>query len=96
MIITEPLSITDVITLFSAISIFLGCVIYPNGWDSDAVRKICGLTAGSYNPGVCELRWAYILAIVLIFDAAILAILAFVLAAKQARLLPEVYKEKGM
>ena len=71
---------------------FLGCVIYPNGWDSAAVRRVCGLGAGSYDIGVCGLRWAYILAIVLIFDAAILAILAFVLAAKQARLLPEIYK----
>lgn len=75
-----------------AIFIFLGCVIYPNGWDSSIVKRVCGLQADKYDIGVCGMRWAYILAIILIFDAAILAALAFVLAAKQAKLLPEIYK----
>ncbi|KAK7499617.1 hypothetical protein BaRGS_00009269 [Batillaria attramentaria] len=78
--------------VIGALCMFLGCVIYPNGWDSKAVRAVCGLGADSYKIGSCGLRWAYILSIVLIFDAAILAVLAFVLAAKQARLLPEIYK----
>lgn len=75
-----------------AVFVFLGCVIYPSGWDSNAVQRVCGLESGKYHIGTCGMRWAYILAIILIFDAAILAILAFVLAAKQARLLPEIYK----
>lgn len=78
--------------IVGAVFVFLGCVIYPNGWDSNTVKNVCGLEADKYQIGTCGLRWAYILAIILIFDAAILAILAFVLAAKQARLLPEVYK----
>lgn len=75
-----------------AVFMFLGCVIYPNGWDSDLVKRVCGLQSGKYGIGLCGMRWAYILAIILIFDAAILAALAFVLAAKQAKLLPEIYK----
>lgn len=70
--------------------------MYPGGWDHSKVQAVCGLQAGKYNIGICEMRWAYALVIVLVFDAFILAILAFVLAAKQANLLPEVYKkEKG-
>ncbi|KAL8587136.1 hypothetical protein ACOMHN_026104 [Nucella lapillus] len=78
--------------IIAALFMFLGCVIFPNGWDHSSVRKVCGLDAGKYTIGDCGIRWAFILAIILIFDAAILAILAFVLAAKQARLLPEIYK----
>ncbi|GAB1606627.1 LHFPL tetraspan subfamily member 3 protein [Argonauta hians] len=81
------------IQTLSAIFMFLGCVIYPNGWDNNTVRRICGSEASKYNPGQCTIRWAYILAIILIFDAIILAILAFVLAAKQAKVLPEVYQK---
>lgn len=39
--------------------------------------------------GECGIRWAFILAIVGIFDAFILAILALVLSTRQAKLLPE-------
>lgn len=80
--------------IIAALFMFLGCVIYPNGWDSSEVQTVCGLSAGKYKIGKCGIRWAFILAIILIFDAAILAILAFVLAAKQARLLPEIYKSE--
>jgi hypothetical protein len=36
-------------------------------------------------------RWAYVLAILGIFDAFVLASLAFVLATRQAKLLPDSY-----
>ncbi|ESO83596.1 hypothetical protein LOTGIDRAFT_179707 [Lottia gigantea] len=81
------------IQTLAAIFMFLGCVIFPNGWDNDIITGVCGNNNRIYDMGYCGIRWAYILAIVLIFDAAILAILAFVLAAKQAKLLPEVYKK---
>ena len=42
-----------------------------------------------YFVGDCGIRWAFILAIIGIFDAFILAILAFVLCTRQAKLLPE-------
>jgi hypothetical protein len=41
---------------------------------------VCGQDTGKYKRGLCEIRWAYILSIVLIFDAFILAVLAFFLA----------------
>ncbi|XP_076447832.1 LHFPL tetraspan subfamily member 3 protein-like isoform X2 [Babylonia areolata] len=80
--------------IIAAVLMLLGCIIFPNGWDHVDIRKVCGIDSGSYDIGVCGLRWGYILAIILIFDEAILAILAFVLAAKQARLLPGVYKKE--
>ena len=75
----------------------VACIIYPNAWDDDAVRRICGQEAGAYEIADCQVRWAYILGIVLIFDALILSILAFVLAARQARELPAEEKiKKGL
>jgi hypothetical protein len=65
----------------------LGCIIYPNGWDDEKVQRTCGKDAGKYRVGQCQVRWAFILAIVLVFDALILATLAFILVAKQANLL---------
>ncbi|KAK3734138.1 hypothetical protein RRG08_000050 [Elysia crispata] len=83
--------------LLSGILMGISCVLYPAGWDDPIVQVVCGLKADKYDLGLCDVRWGYILAIVLVFDAFILSILAFVLAAKQANLMPEVYKlsEKG-
>ena len=61
----------------------LGCVIYPNNWDNRRITDICE-TSTSYYPGKCEIRWAYILAIIGIFDILFLAILALVLSRRQA------------
>ncbi|CAL1532243.1 unnamed protein product [Lymnaea stagnalis] len=80
--------------LLSGTLLGVSCIVYPGGWEHPQVRLVCGLQSGSYNIGVCGMRWGYALAIVLIFDAFILSILAFVLAAKQANLLPEVYKNE--
>lgn len=63
---------------------FLGSVIYPVGWDNENVRRICGQDAGRFLIGNCAVRWAYILAIIGIFDVLILAILAFVMASRVA------------
>lgn len=79
--------------LFSAIFLFLACVIYPSGWDNEELRKICGDNSGRYRMGDCNMRWAYILAILGIFDAAILAVLAFFLASKRAKI--EMYTSSG-
>ena len=67
----------------SAIFMFLACVIFPSGWDHKEVQRLCGDTAGQYKLGYCGFRWAYIIAILGIFDAGLLAILAFVLASKR-------------
>lgn len=75
-----------IMELISAVFMFLACVIYPSGWNQYEVRQICGESSGEYRLGACNIRWAYILAILGIFDAAILSILAFFLATKRAKL----------
>ena len=72
---------------------FLACVIYPSGWENAELQKICGESSGKYRMGDCNIRWAYILAILGIFDAAILAVLAFFLASKRAKI--EMYTSSG-
>ena len=58
------------------ILIFLGCVIFPAGWHHMYVRRICGDDVGNYDIGQCEMRWAYILAIIAFFVILMLAIMA--------------------
>jgi hypothetical protein len=66
----------------SATFMFLGCIIYPAGWSDSNVKDICG-DSDQYVISNCKVGWAYILAMVGIFDALFIAILAFVLAARQ-------------
>ncbi|ESO91436.1 hypothetical protein LOTGIDRAFT_105456 [Lottia gigantea] len=82
-----------ILQLISAIFMFLACVIYPNGWDHPEVEKICGSDANEFRLGECQVRWAYILAILGIFDALVLAVLAFFLATKRAKI--EIYSTTG-
>lgn len=60
----------------------LGCLIYPSVWDSRRVRDICE-TSTKYYVGKCQVKWAYVLAVIGIFDILILSILALVLSRKQ-------------
>ena len=71
----------------------LACIIYPAGWNEPEVQEICGADADEFKLGECNIRWAYILAILGIFDAAVLAVLAFFLAAKRAKI--EIYSATG-
>ena len=77
--------------IIAGVCMFLGCLAFPAGWNNDTVRRVCGSSADLFDKAECGIRWAYILAIVGIFDAFILAILAFVLATRQAKLLPSPY-----
>lgn len=74
-----------------AICLLSGVLIFPAGWDSPAVKEVCGNEAGSYNVGQCSIRWAYILAIIGVVDCGVLSILAFVLGTRYAKLLPDPY-----
>ncbi|XP_064155448.1 LHFPL tetraspan subfamily member 4 protein-like isoform X1 [Anguilla rostrata] len=69
--------------LLCAVCLVLGCMIFPDGWDSEVVRDMCGEETGKYTLGNCSVRWAYILAIIGILDALILSFLAFVLGNRQ-------------
>lgn len=64
-------------------------MIYPDGWDSDEVKRMCGEQTDKYTLGACSVRWAYILAIMGIMDALILSFLAFVLGNRQDSLMSE-------
>lgn len=90
---TAVFYLVGIFEIVTALFLFLACVIYPSGWDNDELQKICGPESGRYRTGACNIRWAYILAILGIFDAAILAVLAFFLAAKRAKI--EVYSASG-
>ncbi|XP_062239384.1 LHFPL tetraspan subfamily member 3 protein isoform X2 [Platichthys flesus] len=75
--------------LSAGTSLILGCMIYPDGWDSDEVKRMCGEQTDKYTLGACSVRWAYILAIMGIMDALILSFLAFVLGNRQDSLMSE-------
>lgn len=64
-------------------------MIYPDGWDADEVKSLCGEDTDKYTIGACSVRWAYILAIMGILDAFILSFLAFVLGNRQDGLMSE-------
>lgn len=68
-------------------------MIFPDGWDSETIRDMCGAKTGKYSLGDCSVRWAYILAIIGILNALILSFLAFVLGNRQTDLLQEELKQ---
>ncbi|XP_073429729.1 LHFPL tetraspan subfamily member 3 protein isoform X2 [Dendrobates tinctorius] len=78
--------------LSSAACLVLGCMIFPDGWDADEVRRMCGEKTDKYSLGACSVRWAYILAIIGILDALILSFLAFVLGNRLDTLMAEQLK----
>lgn len=57
------------------------------------MRALCGERVDSFSSGNCSVHWAYILAMLGVLDAGILATLAFVLGNRQDALLPEDAKD---
>nr|XP_011732556.1 LHFPL tetraspan subfamily member 4 protein isoform X2 [Macaca nemestrina] len=78
-----------------ALCLVLGCMIFPDGWDAETIRDMCGAKTGKYSLGDCSVRWAYILAIIGILNALILSFLAFVLGNRQTDLLQEELKPEN-
>jgi hypothetical protein len=70
-------------------------MIFPDGWDAETIRDMCGTKTGKYSLGDCSVRWAYILAIIGILNALILSFLAFVLGNRQTDLLQEELKPEN-
>uniref|UniRef100_A0A7M4FIY4 LHFPL tetraspan subfamily member 4 n=1 Tax=Crocodylus porosus TaxID=8502 RepID=A0A7M4FIY4_CROPO len=70
-------------------------MIFPDGWDAETIRDMCGEKTGKYALGDCSVRWAYILAIIGILNALILSFLAFVLGNRQNDLLHEEFKTES-
>ncbi|KAL2091126.1 hypothetical protein ACEWY4_013389 [Coilia grayii] len=77
------------IQLAASATMSCGCMIYPDGWDSPEVKRMCGERTDSYTLGNCTIRWAFVLAMFSIVDALILSFLAFTLGYRQDALLPE-------
>lgn len=73
----------------------IGCMIYPDGWDSEEVKRMCGQRTDKYTLGNCTVCWAYILAIISIMDSLILSFLAFSLGNKQDQILPDNFQVEG-
>ncbi|KAM8934373.1 LHFPL tetraspan subfamily member 3 protein-like [Pelodytes ibericus] len=67
----------------------LACLLFPDGWDSPAVRSLCGHHSDRYELGGCSMHWGFILAILGIFDALVLSILGFTLGKRQDSLYPK-------
>lgn len=57
--------------------------------------SVFGIQVSSFSSGTCSVHWAYILAILGVLDAGILATLAFVLANRQDALLPPETKDSN-
>ena len=74
---------------FSVFGMVGGCLVYPSGWDYPKVREVCD--SHRYNLGLCELKWAYALAFVLVIDQIALSLLGFILACKQPPSIPEIH-----
>ncbi|XP_018608309.1 LHFPL tetraspan subfamily member 3 protein [Scleropages formosus] len=71
----------------------LACVLFPDSWDCAEMRALCGEKVASFSPGNCSVHWAFVLAMLGVLDAGILATLAFVLGNRQDALLPQYGKE---
>lgn len=79
----------------AAVLMVMGCMVYPDGWDSPEVKRMCGQSTDKYSLGNCTVRWAYILAIISILDSLLLAFLSFTLGNRQDTLLPDDFKVEG-
>ncbi|VDO81415.1 unnamed protein product [Heligmosomoides polygyrus] len=75
------------ILFFTVFSLLAGCLLFPYGWDHERVREIC--ESKRYNLGLCQLRWPYLLALILVVDQMTLAVLGFALTLKRPPKLPE-------
>lgn len=80
--------ICGLIQTVCAISLLIGIIIYPAGFDNDLIRYVCGPNANDYFIDTCQVRWAYILAIIGFFNVSLLAVLAFFLGWRQPNEIP--------
>ncbi|CAF4320983.1 unnamed protein product, partial [Rotaria magnacalcarata] len=69
--------------MICAICLFIAIIIYPSGFDDETIRLVCGQNVNDFNIDTCQMRWAYILAIIAFCNILILSMLAFLLGLKQ-------------
>ena len=70
------------------VSMVIGILCFPAGWDHEQVRGICGKESNDYALGLCGIRWAFVMAFICVIDAFILSILAVVLSKRKVAPLP--------
>ena len=58
-------------------------------WGLGSFNNCCHLQADDYKLGTCGIRWAFVLAVIALFDSLILGCLAFTLATKKLKFLEE-------
>ncbi|CAF3071258.1 unnamed protein product [Rotaria socialis] len=75
--------ICAIIQMICAICLFIAIIIYPSGFDDETIRLVCGQNVNDFNIDTCQMRWAYILAIIAFCNILILSMLAFLLGLKQ-------------
>ena len=73
---------------FPGVSMVIGILCFPAGWDHEQVRGICGKESKDYFLGLCGIRWAFVMAFICVIDAFILSILAVVLSKRKVEPLP--------
>jgi hypothetical protein len=73
------------IQIMSSICLLIAVIVYPAGFDNDIIRNVCGPDVHEFYLDTCQIRWAYILAIIAFGNITILAILGFVLGMKQPK-----------
>merc|ERR1711879_5683 len=56
---------------------------YPAGWDNSSVINVCGPEADDFVLGRCDIRWAYMLAVLGAADCFLLGMLALTLGWRQ-------------
>jgi len=72
----------SLIQMFCSISLLVALIVYPSGFDHETIRTVCGDNAKDFHLDTCQIRWAYILAMIACFNVTILAILGFILGTK--------------
>lgn len=75
--------ICALIQIICATCLLIAVIVYPAGFDNDLIRSVCGSNVNDFFIDTCQVRWAYILAIIAVFNVLILAVLAFFLGLKQ-------------
>ncbi|VDL80465.1 unnamed protein product [Nippostrongylus brasiliensis] len=87
VLVSTILSSLAVFSIMVVLTMLAGCLLFPNGWDHARIREICD--SKRYYLGLCQMRWPYLLALVLVVDQLTLTMLGFALTLKRPPKLPD-------
>jgi hypothetical protein len=77
--------ICALLQIICSVCLLIALIVYPSGFDNDTIRTVCGSNVSDFYLDTCQIRWAYILAIIAFFNVTILALLGFFLGIKQPK-----------